>query len=289
MDIHSLQAIVIDALEDIKAQDIKLFDTVPLTSLFDRVAIVSGTSNRQTRALAAHVRDKVKQAGGDVISVEGEETGEWVLVDLGDMVVHVMQPTIRSYYNLEELWGEYPIDYKATKKNLSRRSASMVAAPTDDDSQAVKTPIARKGSAKKPAYEKGESTKAKPAKAGGDKAVAGSTLESTKPAKTKATASKPKRFKAAGSDALEPATSLDSGATKTVAKTLPWRAAADKPRKTESKAGAKSPVRSAAPKAPAKKAAPTTKVAPRTLASKAAALKPAPVKSAPARKSPAKK
>ena len=105
MDIQNLTAIVIDALEDIKAQDIKLFDTMSLTSLFERVAIVSATSNRQTRALAAHVRDKVKEAGAPVLSVEGEDTGEWVLVDLGDIIVHIMLPATRAYYNLEQLWG----------------------------------------------------------------------------------------------------------------------------------------------------------------------------------------
>ncbi len=109
MDIKKLQRVVIDALEDVKAQDIKVFNTTELTSLFDRVVIASGTSNRQTRALAASVRDKVKERGGDVISVEGEDTGEWVLVDLGDVVVHIMQPNIRAYYNLEEIWGGKPV------------------------------------------------------------------------------------------------------------------------------------------------------------------------------------
>ncbi|HMS78410.1 MAG TPA: ribosome silencing factor [Burkholderiaceae bacterium] len=109
MDIKKLQRVVVDALEDVKAQDIKVFNTTELTSLFDRVVIASGTSNRQTRALAASVRDKVKERGGDVISVEGEDTGEWVLVDLGDVVVHIMQPQIRSYYNLEEIWGGKPV------------------------------------------------------------------------------------------------------------------------------------------------------------------------------------
>ena len=108
MDLRKLQRLVVDALEDVKGQDIRVFDTRPVTDLFDRVVLVSGTSNRQTRALAAHVRDQVKQAGGDVISVEGEDTGEWVLVDLGDIVVHVMQPAIRAYYNLDEIWGGKP-------------------------------------------------------------------------------------------------------------------------------------------------------------------------------------
>lgn len=112
MDIKKLQRVVVDALEDVKAQDIRVFDTTGLTSLFDRVVIASATSNRQSRALAASVRDKVKERGGQVISVEGEDTGEWVLVDLGDLVVHIMQPAVRTYYNLEEIWGGKPVRMK---------------------------------------------------------------------------------------------------------------------------------------------------------------------------------
>ncbi|TAK91712.1 MAG: ribosome silencing factor [Burkholderiaceae bacterium] len=112
MDTTKLQRIVVDALEDIKAQDIKVFNTVGRTDLFERVIVASGTSNRQTRALASNVREKVKEKGGHVLSVEGEDTGEWVLVDLGLIVVHIMQPAIRSYYNLEELWGGKPVRLK---------------------------------------------------------------------------------------------------------------------------------------------------------------------------------
>jgi ribosome-associated protein len=112
MDIKKLQRVVVDALEDVKAQDIRVFDTTRLTSLFDRVVIASATSNRQSRALAASVRDKVKERGGQVISVEGEDTGEWVLVDLGDLIVHIMQPAVRTYYNLEEIWGGKPVRMK---------------------------------------------------------------------------------------------------------------------------------------------------------------------------------
>jgi len=108
MDIRKLQKIVVAALEDVKAVDIEVINVTKLTSLFDRVIIASGSSNRQTRALANNVQVKVKEAGGEVVSVEGEETGEWVLVDLGDIVVHVMQPAVRSYYNLEELWATTP-------------------------------------------------------------------------------------------------------------------------------------------------------------------------------------
>jgi len=108
MDIRKLQKIVVDALEDVKAVDIEVINTTKLTSLFDRVIVASGTSNRQTRALAHHVQEKVRAAGGEIVGVEGEETGEWVLVDLGDVVVHLMQPAVRSYYNLEELWATTP-------------------------------------------------------------------------------------------------------------------------------------------------------------------------------------
>jgi ribosome-associated protein len=108
MNTTKLQKIVVDALEDVKAIDIEVINVTKLTSLFDRVIIASGSSNRQTRALANNVANKVKEAGGEVLSTEGEETGEWVLVDLGDVVVHVMQPAVREYYNLEELWSTTP-------------------------------------------------------------------------------------------------------------------------------------------------------------------------------------
>ena len=116
MDIKKLQTLVVDALEDVKGQDIAVFETSHLTSLFDRIAIVSGTSNRQTKALAASVRNKVKDAGGDIIGMEGEDTGEWVLVDLGDMIVHIMQAPIRAYYRLEEIWGDTPVKLGAAKR-----------------------------------------------------------------------------------------------------------------------------------------------------------------------------
>ena len=125
MEIEKLQALVIDALEDVKAADIALFDTSNLTSLFERIVIASGNSNRQTKALAASVRDKVKESVGDIISIEGEDTGEWVLVDLGDIIVHIMQPAIRNYYRLEEIWGEHPIDIEAAKKPVEPKKKTV--------------------------------------------------------------------------------------------------------------------------------------------------------------------
>jgi len=138
MEIKKLQALVIDALEDVKAQEIRVFDTTHLTSLFDRIAVASGTSNRQTKALASSVREKVKEAGGDVVSVEGEDTGEWVLVDLGDMIVHIMQPAIRAYYRLEEIWGEKEVKFGAAKRT-TRKSAS----PSSDDDEKPKKVVKR--------------------------------------------------------------------------------------------------------------------------------------------------
>ncbi len=108
MDTRKLQKIVVNALEDIKGKDIEVINTAKLTSLFDRLVIASGDSNRQVKALARNVQDKVREAGAEVLSTEGEEAGEWVLVDLGDIVVHVMQPGVRRYYNLEELWQATP-------------------------------------------------------------------------------------------------------------------------------------------------------------------------------------
>ena len=167
MDIKKLQTVVVDALEDVKGQEIVLFDTTNLTSLFDRIAVVSGTSNRQTKALAASVRDKVKEAGGDVVGMEGEDTGEWVLVDLGDMIVHIMQPAIRQYYRLEEIWGEKPVKLGAAKRKSSVEAVAAEAAPktkskhlaaNQDQPEAKpvreRKPAAKKTAAKKPAAKK---------------------------------------------------------------------------------------------------------------------------------------
>ena len=111
-DVQKLQRAIIDGLEDVKAQDIQVFDTEHITSLFERVIVASGTSNRQTKALAASVRDAVRDAGFAKPRIEGEDNGEWIIVDCGAAVAHIMQPTIRQYYNLEELWGEKPIKLK---------------------------------------------------------------------------------------------------------------------------------------------------------------------------------
>jgi ribosome-associated protein len=159
LNLQDLQNVVINALEDIKGQNILVFDAQPLTSMFDRVIVVSGTSNRQTRALAKNLHDKVKQAGGDVTGAEGEETGEWVLVDLGDIIVHIMQPAIRDYYRLEEIWGKHPIDWQAERKLAVQKAAPRrkptAKKPLSEKTPAKKSPTkkapAKKSPAKKPA------------------------------------------------------------------------------------------------------------------------------------------
>ncbi len=108
MDVKKLQKLAVTALEDIKARDIEVINTTKLSSLFDRIIIASADSARQTKSLARSVQNKVLAAGGHIVGMEGEETGEWIVVDLGDIVVHVMQPAVRSYYNLEELWSVSP-------------------------------------------------------------------------------------------------------------------------------------------------------------------------------------
>jgi len=111
-DVQKLQRIVVDSLEDVKAQDIAVFNTEHLSPLFERVIIASGTSNRQTKALAANVRDDVRDGGFGKPRIEGEENGEWIIVDCGSVVVHIMQPAIRLYYHLEEIWGDKPVRIK---------------------------------------------------------------------------------------------------------------------------------------------------------------------------------
>ena len=171
-DIQKLQRAIVDALEDVKAQEIQVFDTEHLSSLFERVMIASGTSNRQTKALAASVRDKVRDAGFGKPRMEGEDNGEWIIVDCGQAVVHIMQPTIRTYYNLEEIWGGTPVRLKfgapkpdtgaevkghirnsVAKKAVSKTAAAKKTAVTSaaKPKPALKAPVKSTKAAVKPA------------------------------------------------------------------------------------------------------------------------------------------
>lgn len=120
MTLEELTQKIVNALDDVKAKDVKVFNTEKLTDQFERVVIASGTSNRQTRALAFSVSSSVKQAGGDVLGMEGLDSGEWVLVDCGMVVVHCLQPNVREYYNLEEIWGGTEHSFSANAECLSR-------------------------------------------------------------------------------------------------------------------------------------------------------------------------
>jgi ribosome-associated protein len=146
MDLKKKQSTVVDALEDVKGYDIVVFNTASMPTMFERVVIATGTSNTQVKALADRVRERIEQAGGRVYGVEGAKGGEWVLVDLGDVVVHIMHPAVRSFYNLEEVWGGKEVRLKA-------------------DSMAAKKP-AEKRAAKKPASRKKPAPKKKAAKRG---------------------------------------------------------------------------------------------------------------------------
>ena len=149
MDIRKLQRAIVDGLEDVKAHDIRVFNTEHLSPLFERVIVASGNSNRQTKALAASVRDSVKSRDMQVLRTEGEDNGEWIIVDCGAAVVHVMQPAIRQYYNLEELWGD-----KVVKVKLGAEAALLPKASSDKPPAhkvaARKTPVKKTAAAKKP-------------------------------------------------------------------------------------------------------------------------------------------
>ncbi|MCW5610802.1 MAG: ribosome silencing factor [Rubrivivax sp.] len=169
MDIRKLQRAIVDGLEDVKAQDIVVYNTEHLSPMFERVIVASGTSNRQTKALAASVRDSVKSKGLPVLSTEGEDNGEWIIVDCGAAVAHIMQPAIRDYYHLEEIWGGKPVRMKvgaaapglpkasepaaaaAPRAAAKKVSAGKAAAPAP----AARQVAAKKGVAKKVAAKKG--------------------------------------------------------------------------------------------------------------------------------------
>ena len=161
MDIRKLQRVIVDGLEDVKGQRIVVFNTEHLSALFERVIIASGTSNRQTKSLASSVRDAVKQAGYPAPRTEGEANGEWIIIDCGAAVVHVMQPTIRTYYHLEEIWGDKPVTMKLASASTKLVKAEPTSAPVKKP--AAKKAVARKASAPKAAPAKAPARKA-PAK-----------------------------------------------------------------------------------------------------------------------------
>ena len=227
-DIQKLQRAIVDALEDVKAQDLQVFDTEHLSPLFERVIIASGTSNRQTKALAASVRDKVREAGFGKPRIEGEDNGEWIIVDCGSAVAHIMQPTIRTYYNLEEIWGDKPVRLKF--------GAPKPVAP--EPKATTRKAAAKKTAAKSPAA---KTSAAKPAAKVALKAPAKSTRSAAKPA--------------AKSAAKAPAkTSAKSAAAKSTTAKAPAKTASKPTVKTVGKPSPKAAAKAAAAKTPARKA-----------------------------------
>ena len=162
-NIQKLQRAIIDGLEDVKAQNIEVFNTEHLSPLFERVVVASGTSNRQTKALAASVRDAVREAGFDKPRTEGEENGEWIIVDCGPAVVHVMQPAIRQYYRLEDIWGDKPVRLKhAAQAKVDAKADVRSAAPAGRSAPAGGKPAAKASTARPTSRSTGR-TAAKPA------------------------------------------------------------------------------------------------------------------------------
>ena len=222
-DVQKLQRAIVDGLEDVKAQDIVVFDTEHLSSLFERVIVASGTSNRQTKALAMSVVDAVRDAGFAKPRVEGEANGEWIIVDCGAAVVHVMQPNIRIYYNLEELWGEKPVRLKLGAAKPGLASASKPTALVEAAKPAAS--LRRSSAAKKGVEEafpsRAQLKKAQDAKASAAKKVASKAAptrarvqkDAEAPAKPRVRTlvvnapAKPAAKKAAGKPALRSSTS----------------------------------------------------------------------------------
>ena len=260
-DVQRLQRAIVDGLEDVKAQDIVVFDTESLSPLFERVIIASGTSNRQTRALAASVRDAVREAGFDKPRIEGEENGEWIIVDCGAAVAHVMQPVIRQYYRLEEIWGGKAVRLKhgapkpvvaeakpAAKKSAAKKRAG-VAAEKPVAPVAAKTVVRKQAKARLNAA--AELPMATPSP---KRAAPKAPAKTAKPAASRAT-TKPVGKVSAKAPAKAPAKTATRPVTKTAVKSP-----AKSPAKTAVKTIAKAPVKTLVvkPKAAAKTAPKTS-------------------------------
>jgi len=239
-DIQKLQRAIVDALEDVKAQDLQVFDTEHLSPLFERVIIASGTSNRQTKALAASVRDKVRDAGFGKPRIEGEDNGEWIIVDCGSAVAHIMQPTIRTYYNLGEIWGDKPVRLKfgapkpaapEPKATARKSAAKKTAAKTTTSKTTASKTTAAKPAAKSKVALKAPAKSAKPASKTAAKAPAKSAAK---------TASKPAAKSAA---AKAPAKNTSKPTVKTVGKPSPKAAAKTAAAKTPARKAVKAPTR----------------------------------------------
>jgi ribosome-associated protein len=259
MDIRKLQRVIVDGLEDVKAQDIAVFNTEHLSPLFERVVIASGSSNRQTKALASSVRVAVKAAGFQVMRTEGEENGEWIIVDCGAAVVHIMQPAIRQYYQLEEIWGEKPVALKAkaVRGGLVKASEPMDdvdEAPVKPKKASGKTTTARKAATTKPVAAKKAAAKKAPAKKAAPAPKSGATKAAPKPAAKKVAAKKVAAKKVAAKKSVQKLVVNAPVAKKPAAKAPARKVVARKVAGTKAPVARKVAVKKvAAKKAPARK------------------------------------
>ena len=270
-DVTKLQRAIVDGLEDVKAQDIQVFNTEHLSPLFERVIVASGTSNRQTKALAASVRDAVREAGFVKPRIEGEENGEWIIVDCGAAVAHIMQPAIRQYYRLEELWGDTPVRLKLGAAK-PQSSAATELAEKKSAQKAAKSgakATAKKAAAPTVAARSGKATVKAVAKTAAKTAAKTPVKAAPKPAaKTTAKAAPAKTVaKTSGTVAAK-----KPAAPKTPVKTVVVKpGGAKKPAAKKSSPAAKTPARAAAK--PASAAAPKAAASSKPAAKKAPARK----------------
>ena len=267
-DVTKLQRAIVDGLEDVKAQDIQVFNTEHLSPLFERVIVASGTSNRQTKALASSVRDAVKEAGFPKPRIEGEDNGEWIIVDCGSAVAHIMQPAIRQYYRLEELWGDTPVRLKlgaakpssTAAADLADKKSAQKAAKSDAKTAAKKAPAKKAAAAPSAPARSGKATvkavaktaaKAAPAKTAAAKPAAKTTsAKSASKAAGTVAAKKPAAAKTpVKTVVVKPVGAKKPAAKKSPAAKTPARAAA----KPAAKAAPKAAAKPAAKKAPARK------------------------------------
>jgi ribosome-associated protein len=212
-DTQKLQRAIVDGLEDVKGQDIQVFNTEHLSPLFERVIVASGTSNRQTKALASSVIDAVRDAGFPKPRIEGEENGEWIIVDCGAAVAHIMQPAIRQYYHLEEIWGEKPV---RLRHGAARPAASAKAAAPAAPAKKATTSL-RRSSAAKTAAREADREAAAAKKTAAKKAPARKTAAKAAPAKTAAKKTAPR-------STAKPAAAKKAPAKKAAAKPSPRKA-----------------------------------------------------------------
>jgi ribosome-associated protein len=290
MNIVQLQRTVVDALADKKGQDIVVFDTTGLTSLWDRVVIATGSSNRNTRALADHVREKVKAEFGLGGRMEGEQTGEWVLLDFEDLVVHVMQPAIRTYYNLEGIWGGTPVDVAAEWARF-QRSGEVPRSGRDQRQAAAGDAARRRAAAAKKPRAAGKAAPAPVSDAPMDAVELASgrpegeqmpqaRLPAGEAAAAKKVAAAPAK-KSAADPAKRPAPAKQAAAA-AVKRAAPTKKVAAAPAARRPAPAKKAPAAPAKRPAPAKKAAAAKRAAPaKKVAAAPAARRPAPAKKAP--------